>query len=289
MPVIPVAVVGTDVVAPPGKKFGSLTRPLVRFGKPLDFSRYEGLENDRFILRSITDEIMYEIMRLSGQEYVDMYATRAKALDKESKKPSARGRCRRPRGRRPIRPTRDAQSLLTMTRLLARAGLLDPASEQVDTTLLRALAVLRFVVAVYAVALNVARWREFAHPVAGWVVIGVIVVWTFVATWAYEAPRRRGLPLLVARPLGGRRDAAVHAVRAERRDARTARVDDAVVLGDGAGARLGRAPGLARRHRGGRADVAARPLGAHPASPVPPGATSSCCCSRPGSWATPPV
>ena len=48
---------------------------MVRFGKPLDFSRYEGMENDRYILRSITDEIMYEIMRLSGQEYVDMYAT----------------------------------------------------------------------------------------------------------------------------------------------------------------------------------------------------------------------
>ena len=88
VPVIPIAVIGTDAIAPPGKKFGSLTRPLVRFGKPLDFSRYEGLENDRFILRSITDEIMYEIMRLSGQEYVDLYATRAKALDKESKKPS---------------------------------------------------------------------------------------------------------------------------------------------------------------------------------------------------------
>ena len=84
VPVIPVAVVGTDVVAPPGKKFGSFTRPVVRFGKPLDFSRYEGLENDRFILRSITDEIMYEIMRLSGQEYVDMYAAQAKALDKEA-------------------------------------------------------------------------------------------------------------------------------------------------------------------------------------------------------------
>jgi 1-acyl-sn-glycerol-3-phosphate acyltransferase len=78
VPVIPVAVVGTDVVAPPGKKFGRLVRPVVRFGKPLDFSRYEGLENDRYILRSVTDEIMYEIMRLSGQEYVDMYATRAK-------------------------------------------------------------------------------------------------------------------------------------------------------------------------------------------------------------------
>jgi len=84
--VIPVAVLGTDVVAPPGKKFGQLTRPVVRFGEPLDFSRYEGLENDRFILRSITDEIMYEIMRLSGQEYVDLYATKAKELAKESAK-----------------------------------------------------------------------------------------------------------------------------------------------------------------------------------------------------------
>ena len=83
VPVIPIAVVGTDVVAPPGKKFGTVTRPSVRFGKPLDFSRYEGMENDRYILRAITDEIMYEIMRLSGQEYVDMYATRAKAVEKE--------------------------------------------------------------------------------------------------------------------------------------------------------------------------------------------------------------
>jgi 1-acyl-sn-glycerol-3-phosphate acyltransferase len=84
VPVIPVAVVGTDIVAPPGKKFGHWTRPKVRFGRPLDFSRYEGLENDRFILRSATDEIMYEIMRLSGQEYVDLYAARAKTLDKEA-------------------------------------------------------------------------------------------------------------------------------------------------------------------------------------------------------------
>jgi 1-acyl-sn-glycerol-3-phosphate acyltransferase len=57
----------------------------VRFGKPLDFSRYEGMEDDRFVLRSVTDEIMYEIMRLSGQEYVDLYAARAKAMEKEAK------------------------------------------------------------------------------------------------------------------------------------------------------------------------------------------------------------
>jgi 1-acyl-sn-glycerol-3-phosphate acyltransferase len=89
VPVIPIAVIGTDAIAPPGKKFGSLTRPLVRFGKPLDFSRYEGLESDRFILRSVTDEIMYEIMRLSDQEYVDIYAAQAKALDKEAAKKSS--------------------------------------------------------------------------------------------------------------------------------------------------------------------------------------------------------
>ena len=78
--------VGTDVVAPPGKKFGTFTRPHVRYGRPLDFSRYEGMENDRYILRSITDEIMYEIMRLSGQEYVDMYATVAKEEAKKAER-----------------------------------------------------------------------------------------------------------------------------------------------------------------------------------------------------------
>ena len=78
VPVIPIAVVGTDIVAPPGKIYGKYARPGVRFGKPLDFSRYEGMEDDRFVLRSITDEIMYEIMELSGQEYVDVYASKAK-------------------------------------------------------------------------------------------------------------------------------------------------------------------------------------------------------------------
>ncbi|WP_448607906.1 lysophospholipid acyltransferase family protein [Geodermatophilus sp. URMC 60] len=50
----------------------------VRFGEPLDFSRYEGLSGDRFVERSITDEIMYEIMTMSGQEYVDVYGARVK-------------------------------------------------------------------------------------------------------------------------------------------------------------------------------------------------------------------
>jgi 1-acyl-sn-glycerol-3-phosphate acyltransferase len=89
VPVIPVAVVGTDEVAPPGKKFGRITRPVVRFGPPLDFSRYEGMEGDRYILRSVTDQIMYEIMRLSGQEYVDEYAAQAKAAEQAARKAAA--------------------------------------------------------------------------------------------------------------------------------------------------------------------------------------------------------
>jgi len=86
VPVIPVAVVGTDEVAPPGKKFGRITRPVVRFGEPLDFSRYEGMGGDRYILRSVTDQIMYEIMKLSGQEYVDEYAAKVKAAEAEAAK-----------------------------------------------------------------------------------------------------------------------------------------------------------------------------------------------------------
>jgi len=77
-PVIPVAMIGTDKAQPTGQKLPKIMRIGVRIGAPLDFSRYEGMENDRFVLRSITDEIMYELMLLSGQEYVDVYATSLK-------------------------------------------------------------------------------------------------------------------------------------------------------------------------------------------------------------------
>ena len=86
-PVVPVAMIDTDKLQPPGQvkpNFG--VRPGIRIGAPMDFSRYHGMENDRFILRSVTDEVMYEIMRLSGQEYVDVYATVAKKQLQEAKK-----------------------------------------------------------------------------------------------------------------------------------------------------------------------------------------------------------
>jgi 1-acyl-sn-glycerol-3-phosphate acyltransferase len=83
--VIPVAMIGTDAVNPPGSKSWRFARVTVRFGKPMDFSRFEGLEGNRFIERAVVDEVMYELMRLSGQEYVDLYA----ADIKEGKQPAA--------------------------------------------------------------------------------------------------------------------------------------------------------------------------------------------------------
>ncbi|MCB5275809.1 1-acyl-sn-glycerol-3-phosphate acyltransferase [Arthrobacter sp. SO5] len=74
VPVIPVAMIGTDKVQPIGKRMPNIRRIGMIFGEPLDFSRYYDVEDDRLIQRSVTDEIMYALMRLSGQEYVDEYA-----------------------------------------------------------------------------------------------------------------------------------------------------------------------------------------------------------------------
>jgi 1-acyl-sn-glycerol-3-phosphate acyltransferase len=77
--VVPCAMVNTAIIQPPGRLIPKLRpRPGMRFGKPLDFSRYEGMSGDRFVERSMTDEIMYELMELSGQEYVDTYAAKVK-------------------------------------------------------------------------------------------------------------------------------------------------------------------------------------------------------------------
>ncbi len=72
VPVVPIAMIDTDKVMPIGTRIPQVRRIGVVIGEPLDFSRFAGLEGDRFILRSITDEIMYELSRLSGQEYVDV-------------------------------------------------------------------------------------------------------------------------------------------------------------------------------------------------------------------------
>ncbi|EFD70347.1 acyltransferase [Streptomyces lividans TK24] len=78
-PVVPFAVIGTDKLQPGGAGLPRPGRVTVRFGEAMEFSRYEGMDRDRYVLRAVTDSVMTEVMRLSGQEYVDMYASKAKA------------------------------------------------------------------------------------------------------------------------------------------------------------------------------------------------------------------
>ncbi|MFY1672311.1 lysophospholipid acyltransferase family protein [Plantactinospora sp. WMMB334] len=77
-PVVPVVMLNADEIQPPGKLLPKIKRVKIRFGTPLDFSRYAGMAGDRFVERAITDEIMYELMELSGREYVDIYAQKIK-------------------------------------------------------------------------------------------------------------------------------------------------------------------------------------------------------------------
>ncbi|MYV55788.1 lysophospholipid acyltransferase family protein [Streptomyces sp. SID3212] len=78
-PVVPFAMIGTDKLQPDGKGMPRSGKVTVRFGKPMEFSRYEGMDRHRYVLRAVTDSVMAEVMALSGQEYVDMYASKAKA------------------------------------------------------------------------------------------------------------------------------------------------------------------------------------------------------------------
>jgi 1-acyl-sn-glycerol-3-phosphate acyltransferase len=78
VPVVPVAMIDTEKVMPAGRRIPKVRRIGIVIGKPLDFSRFQGMEGDRFVLRAITDEIMYELSRLSSQEYMDVYASSVK-------------------------------------------------------------------------------------------------------------------------------------------------------------------------------------------------------------------
>ena len=77
--VIPVVMLNSDEIQPLGRVLPKIRRVRIRFGAPMDFSRYAGMAGDRFIERAVTDEIMYELMELSGREYVDVYAQKVKA------------------------------------------------------------------------------------------------------------------------------------------------------------------------------------------------------------------
>ncbi|CAL9593916.1 1-acyl-sn-glycerol-3-phosphate acyltransferase [Actinosynnema sp. ALI-1.44] len=72
-PVVPVGIIGTDKVQPVDAKLPRIRPVTIRFGEPLDFSRYAGMQESLPVLRSVTDEIVYRILELSEQEYVDSY------------------------------------------------------------------------------------------------------------------------------------------------------------------------------------------------------------------------
>lgn len=78
VPVVPVAMIDTAEIMPIGRRIPRIGRIGIIIGEPLDFSRFEGMEGDRFILRSVTDEIMYALHGLGAQEYVDVYASTVK-------------------------------------------------------------------------------------------------------------------------------------------------------------------------------------------------------------------
>ena len=85
VPVIPVAMIDTEKIQPPGRVLPKIMRVGVRFGEPLDFSQFKDKSDDRIVLRTLTDQIMNALVELSGQEYVDMYASQAKEEMKAKK------------------------------------------------------------------------------------------------------------------------------------------------------------------------------------------------------------
>jgi 1-acyl-sn-glycerol-3-phosphate acyltransferase len=94
VPVIPCAMVGTFELQPPGRVVPRLGRVTIRFGRPLEFGRFAGMDDRREVVRAVTDEIMYEILAMSGQEYVDRYAGDVKA-EQQGQQHSVAARLRR--------------------------------------------------------------------------------------------------------------------------------------------------------------------------------------------------
>lgn len=107
VPVVPVGLVDTTFVRSRFLGIPVLRRPGVRIGAPLDFDAYAGAGSDRDVLRYVTDEIMAAVQQLSGQAYVDAYASSVKAAAAEGR-PFAVQELPRPGAGRPVPPPRAA-------------------------------------------------------------------------------------------------------------------------------------------------------------------------------------
>jgi 1-acyl-sn-glycerol-3-phosphate acyltransferase len=74
-PIFPVGVVGTREIQPPDAKLPKIRRDCtIKIGRPINVSRYANRGEDHLVLRQITDELMFEIRELTGQEYRNVYA-----------------------------------------------------------------------------------------------------------------------------------------------------------------------------------------------------------------------
>jgi 1-acyl-sn-glycerol-3-phosphate acyltransferase len=80
-PVVPVAMFDTEKIQPTGQVIPNIKRVGMTFGEPMYF---DGDSTDLAYLRVVTDQIMNKIQELSGQEYVDQYAVKAKKQGKSN-------------------------------------------------------------------------------------------------------------------------------------------------------------------------------------------------------------
>jgi 1-acyl-sn-glycerol-3-phosphate acyltransferase len=77
-PIIPIGIGGTDRIQPPGKVMPRFGRVVIRVGAPLDLTDARSLGKPALVRRAITDEVIEQIQKLSGQEYRHLYASDAK-------------------------------------------------------------------------------------------------------------------------------------------------------------------------------------------------------------------
>ncbi len=89
VPVVAVAMIGTRELQPIGQAVPNPFMPVtIRFSQPMRFDHYLERQHDPLVLRQITDEIMFELRELSGQEYVNQYAKRHNAEDAGASEPT---------------------------------------------------------------------------------------------------------------------------------------------------------------------------------------------------------
>ncbi len=79
-PIVAVAMIGTREAQPIGQRKPNFGSPItIKFSRPMRFDRYVAKRDEPMTLRRITDEIMYELRELSGQDYVNDYAPKKNA------------------------------------------------------------------------------------------------------------------------------------------------------------------------------------------------------------------